>query len=390
MPRRASPGEATARASTRRRSSPCIPSPRGTQNSAGSSGRLSAPGRATSATATNWASRSSSRSDVRLSSYGLGASVPLADMLSGELGAEAGIDGFAFEIEGGGQISTSLPTLRGRDYRAGLAWSAPVPGTPYVSVAYKQLTGDGPEGAQVEARGSASVEGFLDPRLTLEGNAEATFGLGGYGHDSWQLGGGLHFAPGGSGRGLDLDLDARVMSPADGGEAGEIGVRGEAGYGLPERVPARDRAALPWRDPVSGQRFPAPRRGARPARHADVTAIVGILRPFARSLARGRAHASPPLLTLCGGDYSLERLATKSSSRSSDAARSGAKSFSIHQSSTVRSSSPTSGPSSGTPRASTSAPVTGSIRRCFPTLGSLQHCLRQATSLSSLHLRGPR
>ena len=174
---------------------------------------------------------SRSRSDVRLSSYGLGASVPLAEVLSGELGAEAGIDGFAFEIEGGGQISTSLPTLRGRDYRAGLAWSAPVRGTPHLSVAYKQLTGDGSEGAQVEARGSASVEGFLDPRLTLEGNAEATFGLGGYGNDSWQLGGGLHFAPDGAGRGLDLDLDARAMSPADGGEGG-VGVRGEVGYGL--------------------------------------------------------------------------------------------------------------------------------------------------------------
>ena len=174
---------------------------------------------------------SRSRSDVRLSSYGLGASVPVADVLSGELDAEAGIDGFDFEIEGGGQISTSLPTLRGRDYRAGLAWSAPVPGTPYVSLAYKQLTGDGPEGAQVEARGSASVEGFIDPRLTLEGNAEATFGLGDYGHDSWQLGGGLHFASDRSGRGIEVDLDARVMSPDD-GDSAEIGVRGEAGYGL--------------------------------------------------------------------------------------------------------------------------------------------------------------
>ena len=174
---------------------------------------------------------SRSRSDVRLSSYGLGASVPLADVLSGELDAEAGIDGFDFEIEGGGQISTSLPTLRGRDYRAGLVWSAPVPGTPYVSLAYKQLTGDGPEGAQVEARGSASLEGFLDPHLTLEGNAEATFGLGDYGHDSWQLGGGLHFASDGSDRGIEVDLDARVMSPDD-GDSAEIGVRGEAGYGL--------------------------------------------------------------------------------------------------------------------------------------------------------------
>ena len=174
---------------------------------------------------------SRSRSDVRLRSYALGASLPVADVLSGELDAEAGIDGFGFEIEGGGRISSSLPTLRGRDYRAGLAWSAPVPGKPYISIAYKQLTGDGPEGAQVEARGSASVEGFLDPRLTLRGNAEARFGLGDYEHDSWHLGGGLHFASDGSGRGFELDLDARVMSPADGREDG-VGVRGEAGYGL--------------------------------------------------------------------------------------------------------------------------------------------------------------
>ena len=33
------------------------------------------------------------------------------------------------------------------------------------------------------------------------------------------------------GRGLELDLDARAISPADGGKGG-IGVRGEAGYGI--------------------------------------------------------------------------------------------------------------------------------------------------------------
>ena len=62
-----------------------------------------------------------SSTDVRLRAYALGGSVPLADVLSGDLDAEAGIESFAFEIEGGGRISSSLPTMRGRDYRAGLA-----------------------------------------------------------------------------------------------------------------------------------------------------------------------------------------------------------------------------------------------------------------------------
>ena len=71
-----------------------------------------------------------SRSEVRLRAYAAGASVPVADFLAGELEAEAGIEAFAFEIEGGGRISSALPTLRGRDWRTGLAWSAPVAGAP--------------------------------------------------------------------------------------------------------------------------------------------------------------------------------------------------------------------------------------------------------------------
>ena len=55
-----------------------------------------------------------SRSDVRLRAFAAGASVPVADVLSGELRADAGIESFALDIEGGGRISSSLPTLRGR------------------------------------------------------------------------------------------------------------------------------------------------------------------------------------------------------------------------------------------------------------------------------------
>ena len=172
-----------------------------------------------------------SGSDVRLLAHAVGASVPLADVLSGELQAEAGIESFAFDIEGGDRISSSLPTMRGRDYRAGLAWSAPVPGAPSVSMAYKHLTGDGPEGGQLEARGSVSVEGIFDPRLTLIGNAEGSFGLGDYEQNFWRIGGGVRFAPDSPGRGFGLDLDARLMSLADGRSAG-VGIRSEAGYGL--------------------------------------------------------------------------------------------------------------------------------------------------------------
>ena len=172
-----------------------------------------------------------SDSDVRLFTHAVGASVPVADVLSGELQAEAGIDSFAFDIEGGDRISSSLPTMRGLDYRAGLAWSAPVVGAPSVSIAYTHLTGDGPEGGQLEARGSVSVDGVIHPRLTLTGNAVGSFGLGDYEQDSWRLGGGVRFAPESRGRGFGLDLDTRLVSRAAGRPAG-VGLRSEAGYGL--------------------------------------------------------------------------------------------------------------------------------------------------------------
>ena len=152
-------------------------------------------------------------------------------MLSGELQAEAGIESFAFDIKGGGRISSSLPTMRGVDYRAGLAWSAPVRGSPSVSVAYKHATGDGPEGGRLEAGGSVSVEGILHPRLTLIGSAEGSLGLGDYEHKHWRLGGGVRVAPNSLGRGFGLDLDTRLVS-LDDGASSDVGIRGEVGYNL--------------------------------------------------------------------------------------------------------------------------------------------------------------
>ena len=163
--------------------------------------------------------------------YAVGASVPVADILAGDLQAEAGIESFSFDIDGGGRISSSLPTLRGRDWRTGLAWSAPVPGAPSVAVAYRRLTGDGPEGGRLETRGSVSVEGIFDPRLALLANAEGAFGLGDYEHDFWGLTGGVRFAPDGTRRGFGLELDTRFESLEEDDSAG-VGIRAEAGYGL--------------------------------------------------------------------------------------------------------------------------------------------------------------
>ena len=172
-----------------------------------------------------------SRSDVRLLAHAAGASVPLAEVLSGELQAEAGIDSFSFDIKGGDQISSALPTMRGLDYRAGLAWSAPVRGSPSASLAYRHATGDGPEGGRLEARGSVSVEGIFHPRITLIGNAEGSLGLGDYEQRLWRLGGGVRYAPDSLGRGFGLELDTRLVSLDDGGSPG-VGIRGEVGYGL--------------------------------------------------------------------------------------------------------------------------------------------------------------
>ena len=172
-----------------------------------------------------------SRSDVRLRAYSAGASVPIADFLSGELEAQAGVEGFAFEIEGGDRISSALPTLRGRDWRTGLAWSAPVAGAPSVSMAYRQLTGDGPEGGQLEAKASMSARGIFDPRLALTGHAEGSVGLGENEHSSWGLSSGIRFASGQSRRGFGLKLDTRLDS-LENGEPPGVGLRGEAGYGV--------------------------------------------------------------------------------------------------------------------------------------------------------------
>lgn len=172
-----------------------------------------------------------SRSDASLLSYAAGAAVPVAEVLSGELQAEAGIESFALKIEGGGSISSSLPTIRGRDYRAGLAWSAPLPGSPSISMAYKHLTGDGADGGSLETEGSFSVAGVFDPRLSLTGSIEAAFGLGENDQDLWGLGAGLRFAPDGLGRGFGLGVETRLRSLTH-EQSPSVSIHGEAGYGL--------------------------------------------------------------------------------------------------------------------------------------------------------------
>ena len=172
-----------------------------------------------------------SRSDARLLTSAVGGSLPLAEVFYGELQAEAGIETFALEIEGGGRISSSLPTMRGRDYRAGLAWSAPVAGAPSLSMGYKHLTGVGADGGSLETQGSFSLAGVFDPRLSLTGSVEASFGIGENEQNLWGLGAGLRFAPDGLGRGFGLEVDSRLMPSAD-EQSSDLSIQGEAGYGL--------------------------------------------------------------------------------------------------------------------------------------------------------------
>lgn len=89
---------------------------------------------------------------------------------------------------------------------------------------------DQPEGARLEAQGSVSIAGFLEPRLTLTGDVKAAFGLGAYDQDHWSLGGEIHFAADSLGRGFGLDLDARLSSLSD-VDSPDVGVRAEASYG---------------------------------------------------------------------------------------------------------------------------------------------------------------
>ena len=175
----------------------------------------------------------SSRSDVMLAAYSAGAAVPLGDWLLGALEAEVGLDAFRLDIAGGGSISGGLPVLVGRDYRAGLAWSAPIAGASSVSVAYTRLTGDGAGGSRLEAQASVAADGVLHPRLALVARADASLGVAGYRHDAWGVGFGVRIAPAGVRRGFDLVLDTRVEGVAAGPQdTAHIGVRGEVGYGL--------------------------------------------------------------------------------------------------------------------------------------------------------------
>ena len=174
-----------------------------------------------------------SSSDVRLQAYALEATLPVAEVMQGTLDAEAGVASFAFDVGGGDQISAEIPTLRGLDYRAGLAWNSAGPGTPSVALAYRQLTGDGPEGALLEAQGAVSADGLLKniPRFSLKGTVTASLGLGDHEQESLSVGASARFAPGRAGRGFDASLDTRLASSADGRPTG-LGLQGEAGYGL--------------------------------------------------------------------------------------------------------------------------------------------------------------
>ena len=167
-------------------------------------------------------------------------------------------------------------SVDGRDWRTGLvAWSAPVAGDPALSLAWKRLTGDGPEG---------SAEGVLRPRRPRAGRLAPR----------WRLG--LRPQPRG-GRGVSLDLDTRLVSLDDGRSAG-AGMEAEVGLWLVGRAFPRARAPLPRPDRLPGRGIHPPRGGALPARHPGHPPLGRVLGALRRPLdgARGAARA-PPVLT---------------------------------------------------------------------------------------------
>ena len=238
-----------------------------------------------------------SRSDVRLLAYDVGASVPVADVLSGELQAEAGIESFALEIEGGGNISSSLPTMRGLDYRAGVTWSAPVPGEPSVSMAYKHLTGDGPEGGALEARGSLSVPEVFDPRISVTGSAEASFGLGEPRPES--MGPRRRFSFRSRWSPSRFRAGSRYSSHVPRQRAvfrREYSRRSRVRH--VGRTPIRNHAALCGLDSLSGPELRPANPGARNSRYAEPENQGGIVRSSKRSISRAPPIFPPPLVNL--------------------------------------------------------------------------------------------
>ena len=126
-------------------------------------------------------------------------------------------------------------------------------------MAYRHLTGDGPEGGQLEAKASVSAGGVFDPRLALTGNAEGSLGIGENDYSSWGLSGGIRFASGRSRRGFGLELDTRLDSLENGGIVGSR-CEGRGRLRGVGRIAARHDPALYRSGSPRGRKFP----GAKP------------------------------------------------------------------------------------------------------------------------------
>ena len=177
LPRRerVSPNAATVRASTRRKSSRSTPSPPGTCRRAEASGPRSVRERAGCATATIWASRPGHAPMCSSAPTPPAPPSPWPTFMSGELEAEAGSRILRLRDRGRGpEISSDLPTMRGRDWRAGFAWSAPVKGA-RVPVSGLQAPDRRRAGGRTVGGDAARCpwRAYFDPRLSSDlGNAE--------------------------------------------------------------------------------------------------------------------------------------------------------------------------------------------------------------------------
>ena len=169
-----------------------------------------------------------STSTLAMRAWALGASRALARIGPGALEAQSSIEGFALNIEGGGQISRSIPTLRGRDTRAGLRWNADAGERwrPEVALAYRHERARGESAGRVEGRVGLRLQGLGHPRLSARLGVEGARAVDGGDAGHWAVSGALHLAPEGETHGVD----AQLSHARDGGARAGEGVRAEVGY----------------------------------------------------------------------------------------------------------------------------------------------------------------
>ena len=171
--------------------------------------------------------RTWSSSTLALRAWALGASMTLARLGGGTLETEGGVEGFALNIEGGDQISRSLPTMRGRDARAAVRWAGDTNArwVPEVALGYRHERDDGGRTGKLETRIGLRLQGVGHPRVSARLGLDGARSVDGDDAERWGVSAALRLAPKGETHGLDAEL-----SHAGGDDEAREGLRAEVGY----------------------------------------------------------------------------------------------------------------------------------------------------------------